>query len=404
MIKTKQASSTDNAFFIAALFCLFLTSFPLAQGWISFGDFVPRFLFLAFVAVSKPKLFMTKDVVWLGLFFLYMFISGGGRSLVEVSAIIMEFLVTIVISNYIICCKNDKHVRTMAWYAMIVTIIIMVSTCIVDFIRPGIVREMVYFGYSGELDMSNQFRRMGVCSYAFASISMCLAPVFLHLSSHKTHRLFYVACFALVCFFVYIAGISTCLLLLVFMLLIYILNRHQESTSSLIPSILMIGVVTYFAGFLIVEFLMPYFEGTTFYSHFAGLLEFFGKSAADTDVYDVGDRVDLYDKSLDSFLGNPFLGSATGKAGGHNYFLDKLARFGIIGTAPLFIFLYYRFKISMRFVPSSAHTVYIISIIGFFVLGFLKNMSGIEYWIYMFLYIPCILRVMEKGDVSKRIK
>lgn len=405
MILSKQAPSVDNAFFVAALLCLFLTSFPFAQGWISHGDFIPRAVFLAFVLLTRPNLFMTKDVFWLGLFFAYMFISGGVSSLVKVVAVIMEFLVAIVISNYVFTSKNNEHVRTMAWYAIIVTIIIMVSTSIVDTMRPGIVREMVRFGYSDELGISKVYTRMGVCGYSFAMISMCMGPVFLHITRIQKHKLFYLICFVLVGYFVYIAGITTCLLIFVFMALVYYMNRNGNARRSLLPSILFIGLVAYFSGVMIVELLMPLLEGTTFYGHFAGLLEFYGKSTMETEIYEVGDRVDLYKYSLATFTSNPIFGSAMGKIGGHNYFLDRLALFGIIGTAPLFVFLYYRFKAALEFIPSTAHTVYMICIIGFFMLGFLKNMSGIDYWIYLFVYIPCILRVMgDNNNIPQNIK
>ncbi len=393
---TNQVSSNNKAFLIAALLCLLLTTFPFAQGWISHGDFIPRALFLALVVVINPKLFVSKDVLWLGLFFAYMFIVGGVSSLIEVSAIIMEFLMAIAISNYIITCKNKEHLRVIAWYGIITTIIIMVSTSIVDAIRPGIVREMVKFGYSGENDIAHMYTRMGVCRYSFAMIIMCMSPVFLHISKVSKHKAFYLICFALVCYFVYIAGITTCLIILLFMVLVYIMNRKRTSNRSLFFSILIIGVVLYLAGFLIVELLMPFFEGTTFYSHFAGLLEFYGKSTMETDIYDVGDRVDLYKDSLATFLGNPLFGSVTGKTGGHNYFLDRLAHFGIIGTAPLFVFLHSRFRALLRFVPSTSRLVFEICIIGFYMLGFLKNVSGVEYWIFLFVYIPCILRIMEE--------
>lgn len=398
MIKTKRASLAENAFFIAALLCLLLTTFPFAQGWISNGDFVPRALFLAFAVIINPKLFLTKDVFWLGLFFGYVFIAGGVESLVEVTAIIMEFLVAIVISNYILKCNNDRHVKMMAWYGIILTVIIWVSTGIVDNFRPGIVREMVKFGYSNELDMALMYRKMGVCSYSFAMISMCLAPVFLYVSKVSHHKLFYLLCFVLNCYFVYISGITTCLFILLFMLLMYIMNRRRYSTSLFVFSILLIGGVMYFAGLVIVEFLLPYVEGTTFYSHFAGLLEFYGKETIGIETYDVSDRVDLYKDSLDTFLHNPVFGNIYGKNGGHNYFLDRLAHFGIIGTMPLIIFLYSRFSVLLKFIPSSTRSVYLIGIIGFVILGFLKNISGIDYWTYLFVYIPCILKSMEEEN------
>ena len=127
-------------------------------------------------------------------------------------------------------------------------------------------------------------------------------------------------------------------------------------------------------------------------------MEFYGKTTVVEETYDVEGRAGLYKLSWDTFLNNPLMGDANGKNGGHNFFLDHFAQIGIIGMTPFLVFLYRRFKSAFVFLSKEARTVYVICIIGFLLLGFLKGMNGIDYWTYMFVYIPCILKCCEPKE------
>lgn len=377
-----------------ALLCLLLTTFPLAQGWISHGDFIPRVAFIVLALMLKPRLFLSKDALFLGLFFLYMVISGASGDTVKFVANIMEFVMPLVLANFFLA--SDGGVQSIvARFAIVISIFIMVSTIIVDSANPGIVRAMVSYSALGDTEQSMYYVRMGVCGYAFAMMSMCLAPVFLHMSNIKKPKVLYIIFFLTTAYFVYVTGITTCLIILAVMIILYLINRNRYNVGALSMSILLTGLVVYLAGFAVIMYFLPYFEGTTFYSHFGGLLEFYGQGTYTTEIYNVEDRVDLYKQSLDTFLANPLFGSATGINGGHNYFLDRLARVGVLGVIPLFVFLFYRFKAAINILSKKSKVVYFVCITGFFALGFLKNMAGIDYWTYMFLYIPCILKYGE---------
>ena len=90
MNNISKLSTTDKVFVISAILCLLLTTFPLAQGWIGSGDFIPRAGFLMLALTLKPRLFLSKDVFFLGLFFLYMILSGAGGETVGLLVHIME--------------------------------------------------------------------------------------------------------------------------------------------------------------------------------------------------------------------------------------------------------------------------------------------------------------------------
>lgn len=385
---------TDKIFVFSALLCLLLTTFPLAQGWISRGDFIPRAAFIVLALMLKPRLFLSKDVLFIGLFFLYMIISGSGGETVGLVVNIMEFVIPLILANYFL--SSDGGVQSIvARFAIAISIFIMVNTIIVDITSPGIVRAMVGFSSQGDLEQGNYYVRMGVCGYAFALISMCLVPVFLYMFHIKKPKVLYITFFLITVYFVYISSITTCLIIMVVMLILYLTNRNKYNVGAMSMSFVITVLVVYIAGFAMIQFFLPFFEGTTFYSHFGGLLEFYGQGSYTDEVYDVGERVDLYKDSLGTFLAHPLFGSATGIIGGHNYFLDRLARMGVVGVTPLFLCIFYRFKAALRILSDKSKVVFIVCITGFFALGFLKNMAGIDYWTYMFMYIPCILKYGE---------
>ena len=386
-------STTDQVFVFSALLCLLLTTFPLAQGWISRGDFILRATFIVLAFILKPRLFLSKDALFIGLFFLYMIITGSGRGTVVLIVNIMEFVIPLVLANFFLSSKKNAQ-SFVACFAIGISIFIMVNTIIVNMTNPGIVRAMVGFSAQGDITQGMYYVQLGVCGYAFAMISMCLVPVFMYMSTMR-RKILHILFSLITVYFVYISGITTCLMIMIVMIILYLVNRNKYNFQTMSLTFIMTTFLLYFTGFAIIQFLLPYLEGTTFYGHFGGLLEFSGQESYTDETYDVEGRVDLYKYSLDTFLSHPLFGSATGIIGGHNYFLDRLARMGIVGTFPLLLFLYYRFNAAIRVLSNKSKVVYIICITGFFMLGFLKNMAGIDYWTYMFLYIPCILKYGE---------
>lgn len=394
-----ELNTKDKYYIYSTLLCLFLTTFPLAQGWIRIGDFIPRALFLMVALFLKPSLFMRKDILLLFLYFAYTILMAPDSLGIGMVAEIMQFLIPVVLANFLLDKKNNNQAILFGKIALVISVFIMVNTIIVDNVISGIVRSMVQFSADGDLELGLKYTKMGVSLYSFAMISMCLAPVLLYLTMNSKNKLIYFVCLLITIYFVNITGITTCLLLLVVMVVLYFANRRTKERGVFISSFITLTVL-YFTGFAVVEFMLPFFEGTNFYSHLGGLMEFYGRSTMVENTYDVAGRVDLYKYSLDTFLHSPLLGNPTGKIGGHNFFLDHFAHFGIVGMLPFFLFMYIHFKSAYVFLYGHARVVYIICIIGFIALGFLKGMNGIDFWTYMFVYIPCILKFAESLKIK----
>ena len=403
MNKISQLSTKDRIFVLSALLCLFLTTFPLAQGWIPIGDFIPRIVFLGFVATLFSHLILNIDGVLLVIYFLYMIVCGASSLTPSFMANMMEQFLPLVLANYFLNKKHERQARILGAIIVIVSVFIMINSIIIDFFHPNIIRGMVAIDIYGEVGAGHQYKRMGICIYSFAMIAMCLAPVFLYLSKRLKQRRWLLLSFIVTCYFVFIAGITTCLLILLVMLVLYVFARMNRMRIPVFTVIIIIPIV-YAFGLVIVEYMLPYLEGTNFYGHLGGLLEFYGKTSEATETYNVEGRADLYKLSLDTFLNNPLLGNASGKNGGHNFFLDHFAQMGIIGMTPFLIYLYRRFKSAYILLSKESRMVYVICIIGFLLLGFLKAMNGLDFWTYMFVYIPCMLKLADKDETNFRVK
>jgi O-antigen ligase len=367
------------------------------QGWSPIGDFKPRFAFLFFVAVFYSNLLFNIDGALLAMYFFYMVVCGAHSLSYPFLANVMEQLLPLVLANYFLNKKREDQAILFGTIIAIVSVFIMINSIIIDYYFPDIIRQMVVMSeYEGE-GSQQKYIMMGICLYSFAMIAMCLAPVFLYLSKRVKQKRLLLLSFIVTCYFVYIAGITTCLLILIVMLFLYVvssMNKMRIPVAVVIPA----AIVIYSLGLVIVEFLLPYFEGTNFYAHLGGLMEFCGKTSVVDVTYDVEGRTGLYKLSLYTFIHNPIFGDAKGACGGHNFFLDHFAQMGIIGMAPFLIYMYRRFKFACNVLSKEQRTVYLICIIGFLMLGFLKGMNGIDFWTYMFVYIPCILKCCEPKE------
>ena len=70
----------------------------------------------------------------------------------------------------------------------------------------------------------------------------------------------------------------------------------------------------------------------------------------------------------------------------HLNWLNKLSLFGLVGTIPFFIIVFYQIKISTKLLPENYKFYYLSSIFSYFALGLMKYLGQREP-IYMILLI-----------------
>ena len=128
-----RLQSNDKLFVGAALLCLFLSTFPLVQGWSGLGDFLPRAAFLFLVLVLDSPLLFNLDTALLVIYFFYMIICGAHSFDVGIMANIMEQLIPLALANYFLQEKNIIQTVWFGRFAIAISAFIMLNTIIVDF-------------------------------------------------------------------------------------------------------------------------------------------------------------------------------------------------------------------------------------------------------------------------------
>jgi hypothetical protein len=114
-------------------------------------------------------------------------------------------------------------------------------------------------------------------------------------------------------------------------------------------------------------------------------------------VGQIATRQELHNMSLTAFLNHPFLGTNNGSdIGGHAYFLDRAGLLGLVGFIPLFFFFYYQIKTTYKNLSNSIRMYYLIGVASCIILGFQKDMSGFEYWLYLFFLLPALCMLVNR--------
>jgi hypothetical protein len=107
--------------------------------------------------------------------------------------------------------------------------------------------------------------------------------------------------------------------------------------------------------------------------------------------------------SMNSFLSNPTFGS--GESGGHNFFLDFIGKYGLIGTTALIIVLVQFYKKAQNLIrnnDASLSQPYKIIIFIMFILGIIKTYIYMPFVIMIFFFIP--LYLIHQNKYQNEIK
>lgn len=106
-------------------------------------------------------------------------------------------------------------------------------------------------------------------------------------------------------------------------------------------------------------------------------------------------RLELYLRSINTFLAHPIIGSLTSGGGGHSSILDTLARYGLMG-AVIFIVLYT--VIFKKFFMPYRNTKGYGYIVWIFVQTLILSTVNTGMWLYVLcLYTPVLLAFLNNG-------
>ena len=180
-------------------------------------------------------------------------------------------------------------------------------------------------------------------------------------------------------------------LLCIFLAFVALFVRAKSSSGLFLGTAIFLLVIGLYGG-SIVDALMPYTEDSAFESKFSNFSSLLNEGNIETEEGSIQGRTALTALTLKVFLNSPVFGNPQGYIGGHNYFIDRFALYGTVGVIPFFLMLYYCYNMVVNYLPQEKRNIYKLLFIGFIVLGLLKNISGLDYWLFVFCLYPFILK------------
>ncbi|AWE06761.1 hypothetical protein DCE79_04830 [Lysinibacillus sp. 2017] len=368
-------------------------------------------LFFLWLITSDTK-WLIQKLSWSLLFVLTFFITFIPYVIVGklqygaagVNIIIVNFplfFVGLFINHYYMFYKKDyKTLGKIAFYFLLFFTIGALQTYFGLLTYPMASRQLA----TGLPEFSEMYNRMGIGGFGFiySGTFLLLAILYMFLMKRNLFSLKYkiliVLSIVIISLMLLKASFATSILITFCGVLLILFVR---SKLTLVITVLFTVIsITFISESLIAKFFLGianYFsEDPILKEKFTDLASTFLYSSLDGQT---GNRFDLYVSSLKVFLGNPFFGiygpfgdQNASLVGGHSGWFDLLAYYGLFTSIPLFIALYYNFKIHFSLLKKMKFHVYL-TILYFliFVFGLINPILYVyEIGFVLFCIIPAI--------------
>lgn len=394
-----------NNYTKVALVTLFVTTFTLFLGWVPIGVLIPQALFFVVALIMHPEAFGSKTLVFYYLFFAYQLtfglLGGNGYDVTILGAGFLGMVIPLHMSTILFSPKYLKDNKSISKFVLMIsfaTVLLSIRVLIND---GNALRVASMANSTGDWDILYGYWKQGMASYDMAAMMLFMPVVLisrLKSSVKQYEKLLLWAGIVTIVVFMYLGQVTTTFILCLMLSLLSFLNLKNRVIAYWGIVLMFIIISISFTG------IMDWFVSITgegdMNDRFSSMATVARGGALD-DESDAGIRWALIGTTINSFLSHPILGSSGAPIGGHNFFPDLLAKYGIIGCLPFFLMIKTQYTIIASYLSEDAKRYYNIILIGFITLGIIKNMSGIEYWNYLFIYYPALLIWF---DSKKQIK
>ena len=395
----------DKMFLCISFLYILYTIFPLFSHLIPLPVYSVVLVVVVAIGLLYPRLFLSKTFLWYVLYvvvlLLYVLlgkqihINGLAYSLSPFNRLMIEaawILPSIVIFN-VLLLRNSKALYRYIGYG---SIIILAISFI--YILPSL------FAHSHFLreEFDSESVPLGLPEYDLMhSYALMIFPLCLLFKRKDGFRKFLVLLSVILFFYVVIkTEVTTSFFISIISILLVLFYRpNRKSQSVLSFSVLLIIVmVLYYSGAMIsiVEFLLPYFDGSTIAFKLNdihdSLLE--GKLTGDT----LTGRTDYHGMSINAFLSNPVIGSMP--VGGHSKILDTLGAMGLLAFIPYIMIIISTLKYYTKRVSQSVDMrVYLfVSFLLASVFLYTKGIFGAPGYLFMFVIVPATIMTLQDHD------
>jgi len=393
--KNKYGTKQKIAVFILFYLTIGLI-FPAFKSITKIPAFYPAFaLLLAYLIYYYPNIFHKNSVRFVYFLFLItvvFYYSGYYEYHFELSREffrrILPFFLAAILIEFIIISANEKIINKLGEFALYIFIINAILSIIAEQAYPGATRN----------DLRDFPFWVQTYSFGIVYAVPFVIGIFISLYNGKKWKFFLIL--SILTLSVIMTGFFTATIFTLAIITIGLMIKWQIKKIFYL-TFLLIGIfITLNFKNEILEFistLNPMFE-----SKVADLNQIISKSSDLREGLSIL-RAGVYEKSLYSFLNNLFLGvGKLDQVGGHSFWLDNLANFGILGTLPYILVLISLRNRALIFIPKKAKRIYHETFSILLLLMIFNPFYFLNFWVTIFAFIPAISRYLTNLKYNKR--
>ena len=256
----------------------------------------------------------------------------------------------------------------------------------------------------GEYELIEEYQKQGIASYPFFyGLAFTLPTLIMLLKQHKTDAkrgLMILFLLLIIIISIVLAQMTTAFLFSLIGIIFSLLSSksHKKSLRTFVlVLLLLIMVPNQFYADLVSSLSKIVPQNTVIHSRLTDLslsilFSDEGIISKDTHTFRRAERIPVL---LENFYKSPLIGG--GKSSAHNFWLDRLSLFGLIGIIPWIVLYYIIINFTIQFISENISIIYFLSIILFIGHGFIKGASGKLLYIGILFLVPSILIIYSSG-------
>jgi hypothetical protein len=352
-----------------------------------------------------PRSVINKQTFYLLAYFIVMFIYNYigpyDNSLRSIMLEVYPSAACLVIINIFMYNKDLDWLRIIGMEVLFCIIISSVFTSYGLSNTPNLAREGIQIAAAkGTNDLVDNF----IAGFGLIHSIPLLIPVLVYkFKSEKQYyaKIIYLTSILVLLYLLVKASYATPIIVTMFSLLLSIMIIKTLNQIILFSIFLLVFIILLTNIDMIISFMVyiqPIFYGTVVDKKISDIIQTLSTGYISGDV---NNRSVLYDISLNAFFSSIIIGGNGRELGGHSYFIDRLALYGVLGLMPYILFYYTVFKRNIIFSARDSRKYLIISYLSLLIILFAKNMVGLESSIYSLIFLPSLCAPYSYKGSSK---
>jgi hypothetical protein len=373
--------------------------------------------------VFKPQVFKNKLLLIYLLYFvifiillhtLWLNVTDWNKEVITVEC--YAILVAISVLTYFRTEQDFYHFAKLIKWTLVFIFITAVLTIITSLINPLYARQLNAIAAIRATESENilKYDKYGGGDYSFASALVCLFPLFIYYLRNnfkiiikKRYILGYI-----IILFIALLRMQFFANILISLTAIILSIAGSNNVKRVLPlSFLVVLIIL----FIPMQFYANIFEtiGAWFPINSEIHLKLISMSKyilyGNSLHTQIGIRASRYPLLLPAFEANPLVGyfvtdhTVDISPGGHLYWMNKLAVYGLLGTVPFLYILYNYVKESLKSFDREFAYYFILSCFSIFSLGLMKALYGRETWYVFIIICPGLYYLPLLNNKNKRI-